>query len=154
MRRPTMTTFLVTGVLLGSVAGCGGDGGTGPGEIPDAGNVMAISAGGAHTCALRTDGAAFCWGQNTSGELGDGTLERRLSPVPVMGGHTFRAISAGDTHTCAITTLDRVYCWGDNRWGQLGTGTTEGPEWCAYPSRTAVPLILTISMPFSLPSTS
>jgi alpha-tubulin suppressor-like RCC1 family protein len=106
--------------LIAIVTACGGSDGTGPGEIPDPGNVMAISAGGSHTCAVRTDGAAFCWGQNTSGELGDGTLERRLTPVPVMGGHTFRAISAGDTHTCAITTHDRVYCWGDNVHGQSG----------------------------------
>jgi hypothetical protein len=54
-----------------------------------------VSAGSAHTCAIRTDGAAWCWGGNASGGLGDGTLVNRSSPVPVLGGLQFSQIGAG-----------------------------------------------------------
>jgi alpha-tubulin suppressor-like RCC1 family protein len=83
-----------------------------------------ISAGTHHTCGLTTDGSAYCWGLNGSGQLGDGTFEfRRLKPFAVSGGHRFVLISAGDRHTCAITEENRAYCWGLGNSGQLGDGT-------------------------------
>lgn len=83
-----------------------------------------ISAGHDYTCAVTADNRAYCWGENTSGQLGDGTTVSRPQPVPVAGGRRFRHIRAGGAHTCAITPFDRAFCWGQNGYGQLGDGTT------------------------------
>src|SRR2546427_759026 len=75
-----------------------------------------LSAGGAafpeHTCGVTTSGAAYCWGDNSAGQLGDGTNIGQLVPTPVAGGLSFAAISAGANHTCGVTTSNVAYCWG------------------------------------------
>jgi len=85
-----------------------------------------VSAEGGHTCGVTTGGAAYCWGFNSFGELGDGTVSPRTSPVAVQGGLTFAAVSAGGGYTCGVTTSGAAYCWGENDNGQLGDGTTTG----------------------------
>jgi alpha-tubulin suppressor-like RCC1 family protein len=82
-----------------------------------------ISAGGYHSCGLTPFGAAYCWGRNEHGQLGDGTFTDRTSPVAVLNGQTFTSISAGFYHSCALTASGEVYCWGNNELGQLGDGT-------------------------------
>jgi alpha-tubulin suppressor-like RCC1 family protein len=98
---------------------------TGPvsvtGLAPSAAAAMtftAVSAGGNHSCALVSDGRAYCWGNNLGGQLGDGTNTDRLTPVAVAGGRRFLQISAGADHTCGITTNERAFCWGT---GPLGS---------------------------------
>ena len=84
-----------------------------------------ISTGVWHTCGVTPSGAAYCWGDNFFGQLGDGTGVARATPVPVAGEFRFAAVSAGSFHTCGITTSGAAYCWGDNSNGQLGDGTTD-----------------------------
>src|SRR5258705_11082038 len=81
--------------------------------VPVAGGLRftQVSAGHVHTCGVITANAAYCWGVNELGRLGDGTLARREAPTAVSGGHQFAQISAGDTHTGAVTVpgpADRV----------------------------------------------
>ena len=83
-----------------------------------------IAVGGDHSCALTKDGAAWCWGRNDSGELGDGSTTLSSTPVPVTGDITFATIAAGSFHTCALTPKGLAYCWGQNTYGALGDGTT------------------------------
>jgi prepilin-type N-terminal cleavage/methylation domain-containing protein len=94
-------------------------------------NVKQVSTGYLHTCAVKNDGTAWCWGSNRksnwgidTGQLGDGTFVDRYSPVQVSGLSNVIEIKAGDQHTCALKIDGTVWCWGGNNWGQLGDGTT------------------------------
>ena len=84
-----------------------------------------VSAGSVHTCGVTSDNRLFCWGDNSGGQLGDGTMTNRFAPVPVSGALRFRQVSAGYRSTCAVTTDNRAYCWGENERGQLGDGTLD-----------------------------
>ena len=89
--------------------------------------VNAISAGTYHTCAAKASGAVFCWGYNSSGQLGNGNNSNSTVPVPVSGlSSGVNAISAGTYYTCAVKASGEAFCWGDNSFGQLGTGNTIG----------------------------
>jgi alpha-tubulin suppressor-like RCC1 family protein len=84
-----------------------------------------VSAGSnGYTCGLTTEGQAYCWGENWGGQLGDGTLTYRITPVAVL--HTwrrYRQISTGHHTTCAVSTADEAFCWGWNRYGAVGDST-------------------------------
>jgi alpha-tubulin suppressor-like RCC1 family protein len=82
-----------------------------------------VSVRVAHVCGVTTDGAAYCWGSDASGQLGDGATTDQATPVPVAGGLTFATVSTGEHHSCGVTTDGAAYCWGDNSSGQLGNGT-------------------------------
>jgi LPXTG-motif cell wall-anchored protein len=84
--------------------------------------VQSISAGESHSCALTTNGGVKCWGNNASGQLGDGTADgtQKISTTPVdvtglISGAT--AITVGKDWACALTTSGAVKCWGDNEYG-------------------------------------
>jgi alpha-tubulin suppressor-like RCC1 family protein len=89
-------------------------------QLPDELVAIAITAGNEHTCALDEDRAAWCWGANTSGQLGDGGVEDRPAPSPVLIAAAFVTLSAGSHHTCGLDDNSVVLCWGDNSFGQLG----------------------------------
>jgi alpha-tubulin suppressor-like RCC1 family protein len=84
-----------------------------------------ITTGVFQTCGIDTDGKAYCWGRNSSGQLGDGTTTMRTEPVAVSGGMTFTDITIGSKHACGITTNNEVYCWGDGASGKLGTRSSD-----------------------------
>ncbi|MDP3775419.1 MAG: IPT/TIG domain-containing protein, partial [Gemmatimonadales bacterium] len=83
-----------------------------------------LTAGGGHTCGLTSGGAAYCWGGNGSGQLGDGSTTQRPTPVAVAGGITFASLAPGGGRTCGVTSGGAGYCWGVNSDGQLGDGST------------------------------
>lgn len=91
----------------------------------------AIAAGDSSACGLRTDGAVLCWGANTHGQLGRGTLGGAFgTPVPVSGGISFTAVTVGAEFACALDAGGEAYCWGKNGYGQLGSagGNASAPR--------------------------
>jgi alpha-tubulin suppressor-like RCC1 family protein len=90
-----------------------------------AGNLLfkMVETGGSHTCGVTTGNVAYCWGNNSNGQLGDRTKINRRAPVPVSGGLRFRQIGASLSSSCGVTTGSRAYCWGNNFFRQLGDGS-------------------------------
>jgi len=80
-----------------------------------------ISAGACHTLAIDKNGRLWAWGRNVWGELGDGTLIQRNTPVSVVGTvKTFCEIATGTCHSLAIDKSGIVWAWGNNGFGVLG----------------------------------
>ena len=108
------------------------------GGINLGGSAMDLAAGSNHTCALLTAGTVRCWGNNDSGQLGDGSSTTRTAPVTVDLGtnRTAKSVSTGSFHSCAIMDDDTLSCWGSNGSYRLGVGST------ASTVRTPTPVVL------------
>src|SRR6266545_2324690 len=137
-------TAITTGVLHSCALATNGDvycwGNNGSGQLGDSSTVerttpvrarapsgvtfVQVDAGYSHTCAVTASGAAYCWGANYSGQLGDSTTESRSAPTPVHGSLQFAGVTSGGYHSCGVTTTGVGYCWGSNFFGQLGDNTT------------------------------
>jgi alpha-tubulin suppressor-like RCC1 family protein len=101
-------------------------------------DVVAIRGGTYHSLALKDDGTVWGWGRNFTGQLGDGSITDRLTPVQVktIGGSPLTgvvAIAAGDGHNLALKGDGTVWAWGWNRYGQLGDGTSASDEYLPWP---------------------
>ena len=119
-------------VTVGGVATLVGAGQLGNGTTTDSnlpvavtglsGSVATIAAGAAHTCAVVDSGSMQCWGDNASGQLGNGTNTQSSTPVTVTGLSNVSAITAhGYAHVCALNS-GAMWCWGYNGFSQLGNG--------------------------------
>ena len=105
---------------------------TGPVNLGVGRTAKAISAGGAHACAVLDDDSVRCWGFGLDGRLGYGSTDTigdnetpgSVGPVKLGAGRTAKAISAGGYHTCALLDDGTVRCWGFGGNGRLGYGNT------------------------------
>ena len=94
-------------------------------------SLVSVSAGNAHTCGLTSGGAAYCWGNNQYGQIGDSTTVFAGSPVAVRmpTGVTFSEIHAAERHTCALDgSTGQAYCWGYGGDGAIGNNSLIGPR--------------------------
>lgn len=103
-----------------------GQGGTGgvsntasvPYRVSPVQTFNAVAVGELHVCALNNANAAWCWGDNRYGQVGDGTLIQRSLPTLALGGRTYVQIVTGLAHSCALDAGGVAYCWGSS--GQIG----------------------------------
>jgi alpha-tubulin suppressor-like RCC1 family protein len=82
-------------------------------------NVVELTLGVNHSCALLADSTVKCWGRGIDGQLGNGAAGDSAVPVTVVGLTGVVGISAGDRHTCAVLNNGSAACWGSNEQGQL-----------------------------------
>jgi alpha-tubulin suppressor-like RCC1 family protein len=122
--------------ILGEIGdGTAANNRTAPTAVKSTAAFVTLAAGGANTCAIRSDGGAYCWGDNTTGQIGDPNFSAALSNQPIaVPGLTFKSIAVGGSgtvqdyyygtsgsgHVCGITTGGVTYCWGSDSQGELG----------------------------------
>jgi alpha-tubulin suppressor-like RCC1 family protein len=82
-----------------------------------------LAAGGDRTCAVKTDGTLYCWGDNSYGRLGDGSYGSKLNPMQIKSDTDWLTIKLGRDHTCGLKVDGTLYCWGQNWSGQVGDGS-------------------------------
>ena len=86
-----------------------------------------ISTSGRFTCAIGSNDVAWCWGYGGEGNLGDGSGQSSLTPVPVdtsdQRPSTYKRISVGENNACAIAMDDTAWCWGYGGDGANGKGS-------------------------------
>jgi alpha-tubulin suppressor-like RCC1 family protein len=131
------------GELGNPAVALGGQANPTPTAVVDLGtDTKQITAGAAHTCALKNDGKVLCWGFNLYGQLGNpaGAAGQQANPTPTVVvnlGTNTQQITSNSLHTCALKDDAQVLCWGYNQWGQLGNPVvTAGQQ--ANPTPTAV----------------
>ena len=105
--------------------------------VPDSFTVARLEIGGAHSCAISTFGAAWCWGDYASGRLGTSVQSIALNPSATASlGGLASTVAAGGAHTCVLLVIGSVTCFGSNSTGQIGLTPGTSPN----PTPTAVTL--------------
>jgi alpha-tubulin suppressor-like RCC1 family protein len=99
-----------------------------PTEVGGIVDAVGVAAANLHTCVVRKTGGVRCWGSNSAGQLGDGTMTNRTSPVDAMGITDAVRVVGGNDFTCAVRGNGSVVCWGGSANGQLGRGMVSGPQ--------------------------
>jgi alpha-tubulin suppressor-like RCC1 family protein len=103
-----------------------------PTQVGDNSDWVSLTAGDFHTCGIRSNGTAWCWGSNQVGELGTSANVATSTPNPVpsqVGTATdWAQLSAGHDHTCGVKADHTLWCWGANNDGQLGTATNSDTD--------------------------
>lgn len=97
---------------------------TTPTVVTGISNVKFIATGYRSSYAVTEDGTLYAWGDNSSGQLGDGTKTSRTSPTKITGISNVQKVSSNKNHTLAIQEDGTLYAWGANKTSQLGNGTT------------------------------
>jgi alpha-tubulin suppressor-like RCC1 family protein len=129
---------------------CGSEAGecsTTPLAVAGGHSFSSLAAGWEQSCALTSAGAAYCWGTNTYGGLGDGSTASSPTPVQVTGGLTFASIVTGIVFACGLTPAGEAYCWGNNTYGQLGIGSTS-PDICNSEACSKTPVAVSGGLTF------
>jgi alpha-tubulin suppressor-like RCC1 family protein len=91
-------------------------------DAPSIRGAVRISCGMSHSCVVKSDGSAWCWGNNAYGALGDGSEKSHEDPTRVVGLSSVADIAVTYGRTCARTTSGDVFCWGDSEFGKAGDG--------------------------------
>ena len=111
--------------------------------LPDSRVPVQVTAGSNHTCVRASDGSVWCWGENGSGQLGNGLATNAATPQQAQLPALATQIAAGGVNTCAVLVDDSLHCWGANDVGQVGIGSTVSPQ--TTPQRiTMVPSTFTV----------
>lgn len=119
------STLKCWGLSSFSRMGPNGDGQNIAVDLTSPATPLSVALGDKTTCAI-SGGAAFCWGDNYYGQVGDGSTVDRFSPTPVSGlSSQVTSIAIGSGHACAVQN-GAAKCWGANAFGQLGDGTQDG----------------------------
>lgn len=109
-----------------------------PLEVPGLTEISKVSMY-IHACALKGDGTVWCWGDNYTGQLGEGFATPVAAPLQVEGLSGVEDIAVGSGFTCALLSDETVACWGSNAYGQLGDGLdTDNPVPTVIPGLTGV----------------
>lgn len=82
-----------------------------------------LRAQSTHICGRTSGGEVFCWGNNSVGQLGDGTTTSHSTPLPIAGGYRFANLAGTSETSCGLTQEGRAICWGYNEFGTVGDGT-------------------------------
>lgn len=111
-------------------------------DLPD--GVIQVVAGAGHSCARLLQGSSYCWGDNSRGQLGDGTNDARAVATSIRDVQNLKwiAASAAGQHTCAVDEFNRIRCWGEGGNGQIGDGNMVARS---SPTRVSVPVGLEFS---------
>jgi alpha-tubulin suppressor-like RCC1 family protein len=114
-------------LIVGIVAVVGAEAvATAPAASAAVSSATTIAAGANSSCAIRS-GKAYCWGDNTYGELGNNSTTSSGTPLAVytggaLSGVTLTQVAAGASFACALASTGAAYCWGLGTSGQLGSG--------------------------------
>jgi len=91
-----------------------------PVEMRSISKATAVAIGWAHACVILSDGKVMCWGDNSTGQLGDGTTTNSTTPIKVKDISNASALTTGVAHTCVVLSDGTVKCWGTDSFGGGG----------------------------------